>query len=75
MKGPLTYKPWELRCPDPVPSSVDQEVAMPRYDDQTRPIVDSLVPEIERVRADRDFLQRAKRLLDRDRGLLERLAT
>lgn len=37
-------------------------------------IVDSLAAEIDRVRADRDFTERAKRLLDRDKELLERLA-
>ena len=37
-------------------------------------IVESLKAEIERVRADKDFTTRAKRLLDRDRELLERLA-
>lgn len=37
-------------------------------------IVDSLSREIDRVRADKDFTQRAKRLLERDKELLERLA-
>ena len=37
-------------------------------------IVDSLTTEIERVRADRDFTKRAKRLLARDKELLDRLA-
>lgn len=37
-------------------------------------IVESLKAEIERVRADKDFTARAKRLLDRDRELLDRLA-
>ena len=37
-------------------------------------IVDSLTAEIERVRADSDFTARAKRLLERDKELLERLA-
>ena len=37
-------------------------------------IVDSLSAEIDRVRADDDFTQRAKRLLERDKELLERLA-
>jgi hypothetical protein len=37
-------------------------------------IVDSLAAEIDRVRADQDFTERARRLLDRDRELLERLA-
>lgn len=37
-------------------------------------IVDALRAEIERVRQDEDFTNRAKRLLERDRELLERLA-
>ena len=37
-------------------------------------IVDSLATEIERVREDEDFTSRAKRLLERDKELLERLA-
>lgn len=37
-------------------------------------IVDALKTEIERVRQDNDFTSRAKRLLERDRELLERLA-
>ena len=37
-------------------------------------IVDSLAAEIERVRADKDFATRAKRLLARDKELLDRLA-
>jgi hypothetical protein len=37
-------------------------------------IVDALTTEIERVRQDEDFTSRAKRLLERDRELLERLA-
>jgi hypothetical protein len=37
-------------------------------------IIDALQTEIERVRQDEDFTSRAKRLLERDRELLERLA-
>ena len=37
-------------------------------------IVESLAAEIERVRADRDFTERAKKLLARDKELLDRLA-
>lgn len=37
-------------------------------------IVDSLAAEIDRVRADKDFTSRAKRLLARDKELLDRLA-
>jgi len=37
-------------------------------------IVEALSAEIERVRADFDFTSRAKRLLERDKELLDRLA-
>jgi predicted transcriptional regulator len=37
-------------------------------------IVDSLAGEIERVRADKDFTARARKLLERDKELLDRLA-
>ena len=36
--------------------------------------IDSLRAEIERVRADEDFTARAKRLIERDKELLGRLA-
>ena len=38
-------------------------------------IVDALKTEIERVRKDEDFTDRAKRLIERDQELLDRLAT
>ena len=37
-------------------------------------IVDSLAAEVERVRADKDFTQRARKLIERDQELLDRLA-
>jgi len=37
-------------------------------------IVESLAGEIERVRADKDFTDRARKLLQRDKELLDRLA-
>lgn len=37
-------------------------------------VIDSLRAEIQRVKADEDFTARAKRLLERDKELLERLA-
>ncbi|MFZ0171870.1 MAG: Arc family DNA-binding protein, partial [Acidimicrobiales bacterium] len=37
-------------------------------------IVESLMAEVERVRAEKDFTDRAQRLLERYRELLERLA-
>lgn len=37
-------------------------------------IIDSLAAEIERVQADKDFTARARKLLERDKELLDRLA-
>ncbi len=37
-------------------------------------LIDALAAEIDRVRADDDFRSRAKRLLERDKELLDRLA-
>jgi hypothetical protein len=37
-------------------------------------IIESLSAEIERVRADKEFTIRARKLLERDRDLIERLA-
>jgi len=37
-------------------------------------IVESLAGEIDRVRADKDFTERARKLLERDKELLDRLA-
>jgi len=37
-------------------------------------IVDSLSAEVARVRSDKDFVARARKLLERDKELLDRLA-
>ena len=37
-------------------------------------IIDSLATEIDRVRADQDFMTRARRLLERDQKIIDRLA-
>ena len=37
-------------------------------------IVESLAAEIEKVRADKDFTERLRRLIERDREILDRLA-
>jgi hypothetical protein len=37
-------------------------------------MVESLAAEIERVRSDKDFTDRARRLLEQDKELLDRLA-
>ena len=37
-------------------------------------IIDSLSAEIDRVRSDADFMSRARRLLERDQAIIDRLA-
>ena len=37
-------------------------------------IIDSLASEIDRVRADAEFMSRARRLLERDQEIIDRLA-
>jgi len=51
-----------------------EAVARVRGSSVDRLILDSLAAEIDRVRADEDFVRRASRLLERDREILDRLA-
>lgn len=62
-----------VRLPDEL---ADQAEAVARIQDTSmnQLIIDSLAKEIDRVRADHDFTTRARRLLERDKELLERLA-
>ena len=62
-----------MRLPDDLAHEA-QAVARVQGTSVNRLIVDSLRAEIERVRSDDDFTSRARRLLQRDRELLERLA-
>ena len=51
-----------------------EAVARVRGSSVNQLVVDSLRAEIRRVRADEDFTARARRLIERDRELLDRLA-
>jgi hypothetical protein len=51
-----------------------EAVARVRGDSVNQLIIDALAAEIERVRSDEDFTARAKKLLERDREILDRLA-
>ena len=51
-----------------------QAVARVRGTSVNQLIVDSLATEIERVRANKEFTGRARKLLDRDKEVLDRLA-
>ena len=66
-------KQTTVRLPDEL---ADEAEAVARVEGTSvnQLIVDSLTAEIERARADRDFIARAQRLLERDREILDRLA-
>ena len=66
-------KQTTVRLPDELADQAEA-VARVRGTSVNAVIVESLKAEIERVRADKGFNDRAKRLLERDRELLERLA-
>jgi predicted transcriptional regulator len=66
-------KQTTVRLPDDLADDAEA-VARVRGDSVNQLIIDALAAEIERVRADDDFTARAKKLLDRDREILDRLA-
>ncbi|MGI8575183.1 MAG: YlcI/YnfO family protein [Egibacteraceae bacterium] len=66
-------KQTTVRLPDALAEEAEA-VARVRGTSLNALIVDSLTVEIARVKDDDDFTQRARRLLSRDRELLERLA-
>ena len=62
-----------VRLPDDLADEAEA-VARVRGSSVDQLILDSLAAEIDRVRADEDFVRRASRLLERDREILDRLA-
>jgi hypothetical protein len=66
-------KQTTVRLPDQLADEAET-VARVRGVSVNSLIVDSLSTEIARVRKDRDFTTRARKLLERDKELLERLA-
>lgn len=66
-------KQTTVRLPDELADEAEA-VARVRGSSVNQLILDSLKAEIERVRADEDFVRRASRLLERDREILDRLA-
>jgi hypothetical protein len=62
-----------VRLPDDLADDAEA-VARVRGDSVNQLIIDALAAEIERVRSDEDFTARAKKLLERDREILDRLA-
>ncbi len=66
-------KQTTVRLPDDLADQAEA-VARVRGTSVNALIVDSLAAEIEKVRADTDFTARARKLLERDKELLDRLA-
>ena len=66
-------KQTTVRLPEDLAQEAET-VARVRGSSMNQFVIDSLRAEIDRVRADEDFASRAKRLLQRDQELLERLA-
>ncbi|HMS47048.1 MAG: YlcI/YnfO family protein [Candidatus Microthrix subdominans] len=66
-------KQTTVRVPDGLADDAEA-VARVRGESVNKLIIDSLAAEIERVRADESFTTRAKKLLERDQEILDRLA-
>jgi len=66
-------KQTTVRLPDELADDAEA-VARVRGESVNQLIIDSLAAEIERVRGDDDFTSRAKKLLERDQEILDRLA-
>jgi hypothetical protein len=66
-------KQTTVRLPEDLADDAEA-VARVRGESLNQLIVDALAAEIARVRTDADFTSRAKKLLERDREILDRLA-
>ncbi len=66
-------KQTTVRLPDDLADEAEA-VARVRGTSVNALIVDSLSAEVTRVRSDKDFVARARKLLERDKELLDRLA-
>lgn len=66
-------KQTTVRLPDDLADKAEA-VARVRGTSVNALIVDSLSAEVARVRSDKDFVARARKLLERDKELLDRLA-
>jgi len=69
----LMTRQTTVRIPDELAEQAEA-VARVRGVNMNTLILESLAGEIERVRSDKDFTDRARRLLERDKELLDRLA-
>lgn len=69
----MTAKQTTVRLPAGLADEAEA-IARVRGTSVNAVVIDALAAEVERVRADKEFTARAKRLLERDKELLERLA-
>lgn len=69
----MTAKQTTVRLPEELADEAEV-IARVRGTSMNAVIIDALAAEVERVRADDDFTARAKKLLERDKELLDRLA-
>lgn len=69
----MTPKQTTVRLPEELADEAEA-IARVRGTSVNAVIINALTAEVERVRADRDFTTRARKLLERDKELLERLA-
>ncbi|HUR17501.1 MAG TPA: ribbon-helix-helix protein, CopG family [Acidimicrobiales bacterium] len=69
----MTAKQTTVRLPEELADEAEA-IARVRGTSMNAVIIEALAAEVERVRADKDFTARAKKLLERDRQLLDRLA-
>jgi hypothetical protein len=69
----MTSRQTTVRLPEDLAAEAEA-VARVKGTSVNALIIESLTAEIERVRADKDFTSRARKLLDRDRELIDRLA-
>ena len=69
----MTSRQTTVRLPEELAAEADT-IARVKGTSVNALIIESLAAEIKRVRSDRDFTSRAKKLLDRDREIIERLA-
>jgi len=69
----MTSRQTTVRLPEDLAAEADT-IARVKGTSVNALIIESLAAEVERVRSDRDFTSRAKKLLDRDREIIDRLA-
>ena len=69
----MTRKTTTVRLPEELADQVDV-VARGRGVSVNAVVIDALIAEVERVRADKRFMDHLRRITDRDKEILDRLA-